>query len=151
MILKFFSSPNSSVRFYIFSLTTQMNSDKSTLGYSFFTFQIQKPKSIKNPKARHQPTPNPSSLGMCHRSSRTHHQDFLRTSFVPLHAICLLLEIYVYIFLKNASAVVLEMVLWLLFKNENYKRISQDSLLLLNKTHLEAEMSLDLSSHSTKW
>ena len=60
---------------------------------------------------------------------------------------------YMYIFLKSASAVVLEMVLclWLLFKNENYKRISQDSLLLLNKTHLEAEMSLDLSSHSTKW
>lgn len=111
------------------------------------------PKSSKNSKARLWPTPNPSALGTHHRSSRTHHQDFLRSSFVPLSALYLLLEIYVNFFLKSASAVVLEMVLclWLLFKNENYKRISQDSLLLLNKTHLEAEMSLDLSSHCTKW
>lgn len=32
--------------------------------------------------------------------------------------------------------------LWLLFKNENYERLSQDSLLLLNKKQLVAVMSL---------
>lgn len=140
------------MRFHILSSTIQVNSDKNTLGYSpFFTLQTQKHKSSKNPKATHQPTPNPSALGTHHGPSRTYHHDSPRTSFVPPSVIYLLFERYVY---KNVLVVFCVarngfFFFWLLFKNENYKRISQDSFLLLNKTHFVAEMSLDLSSNST--
>lgn len=102
-MLNLFSSPNSSVRFHILSSTIQVNSDKNTLGYSpFFTLQTQKHKSSKNPKATHQPTPNPSALGTHHGPSRTYHHDSPRTSFVPPSVIYLLFERYVY---KNVLVV----------------------------------------------
>lgn len=94
--LNLLSSPNSSVRFHILPSTIQMNSDKSTSGYSPCYPPTQKARGSKSPKAIHPAPAEPRALGTHHRWLRISAPCSPRTSFIPSSAIYLLLERYVY-------------------------------------------------------